>query len=99
AARRFAAGVVPLSSSAALLAEGVLRSMLLRKLQRLAVTIVILCLVSIGGGFSLRRALAGKTTQAPGDNSPPVSARDAAQARDDRAEMQGTWETWETVHE
>ena len=36
AARRFAAGVVPLSSSAALLAEGVLRSMLLRKLQRLA---------------------------------------------------------------
>jgi RNA polymerase sigma factor (sigma-70 family) len=81
------------SPAAARLAEGVSRTMLVSKLKQVAVLFLVAGALSAGLGISIREALAGKALP-PNDDSP---SRVAEQSKDDRTEIQGTWESHETL--
>jgi RNA polymerase sigma factor (sigma-70 family) len=93
---RFTTGAFPASSAAAVLAKGVLHTMLLHRLQRPLAAILVAGLVC-AGGLSLRHALAGRIEQAP--VALPAAAQGADRSSQAQVDMQGTWEMGETVQE
>jgi uncharacterized protein (TIGR03067 family) len=88
-----------ISNSAANLAVGVLRSMLVRKIVHATAAILLVGVFCGGAGLSIHHAAAqipagvDKTTETPPARVPPV------QAKDDLAHIQGTWIYWTTTTE
>jgi RNA polymerase sigma factor (sigma-70 family) len=100
AALQFAAnratGAAIASSQATVLAEGVVKSMFLNKLQKTVVIALVLCFLGAGTGLCLGRAFAGKNPAPASMDAQQRRPTNAHKLKDDLAQMQGTWETTET---
>ena len=95
AGKALAAGVV--SAQAVALSERVLKYMFLSKLKHVAAAVVLVSVFGAGTGLTIRQALAQRPAAQQNNNAPKPRAQDTAQAKDDRVEIQGTWESWTTV--
>jgi RNA polymerase sigma factor (sigma-70 family) len=89
-----AAGVA--SGNATVLAERALRLMFLNKLKQMAAMVVLVGVFGSGAGLSLHQALAEKPAAQEKEKAPRPDTKEAHQPKDDRLEIRGTWETWET---
>src|SRR5205823_3139935 len=81
----------------AMLTERVLKFMFLNKLKQVAAVVVLAGVFGSGAGLSLRQAFAEKPATQNKENAPQAAAKETSQAKDDRIEIRGTWETWVTV--
>jgi RNA polymerase sigma factor (sigma-70 family) len=103
AAMAFAAGqaatAAVVSAHVVALTERVLNSMFINKFKEVAAMLLVLGIFGTGAAALIHQALSEKKVDQKQQHAPEPATKNSTKPTDDRAKMQGTWESWETVNE